>query len=183
MHRAALYADQLQGDPFIPVLGNPDGDVTLVEYFDYNCGYCRRTMEDVLALVEDDGNIRLLLKELPILSPQSQEAALVALAAAEDVNYLELHRRAMSSNGRADRAAMLAVVADLGGDVQALEARLANRGSEYQAALDDTRAVAQALGISGTPAFYIEGTLVPGAVSRTELEQIIADTRAQIPPE
>ena len=176
--QADIYADDLNGDPFLPVLGNPDGDITLVEFFDYNCGYCRRAMDDVLSLVESDGNIRLILKELPILSEHSQTASLNALAAAQDVDYLALHRAAMLSNGTVDGQIVAQIAGELGADVEALQARLERNQDSYLSALSRTRDLAQALGISGTPAFYIEGEVIPGAVSREELARRIADIRA-----
>jgi len=176
--QAARFTEELEGDTFLPVLGNPDGDITIVEYFDYNCGYCRRAMEDVLQMVAEDGNIRLILKEFPVLSEGSQQAALVALAAAEDVDYLALHRLAMTSPGSVDGEAMLRHVATLGADRFAVQARLATRQGDYRAALLRTQEVATALGITGTPAFYIEGELIPGAVGRAQLEATIAEIRA-----
>lgn len=173
-----IYADELSGDPYLPVLGNPDGDITLVEYFDYNCGYCRRAMEDVLALVEADGNIRLILKEFPILSEQSQDAALMAVAAAQEgVDYLTLHRLAMTSGGTVDGNVILQNAALLGGDVEAIQARLDANQQEYIEALLVTREVTSALGITGTPAFFIDGEVIPGAVSRGQLENTIAEIR------
>ncbi len=174
-----VYGDELSGDAYLPVLGNPDGDITLVEYFDYNCGYCRRAMEDVLALVEADGNIRLVLKEFPILSEQSQEAALMAIAAAQEgVDYLTLHRLAMTSGGTVDGNVILQNAALLGGDIEAIEARLAANEQSYLQSLLITREVTNALGITGTPAFFIDGQVIPGAVSRGQLENTIAEIRA-----
>ena len=176
--QASLYQDELTRDAYLPVLGNPDGDITLVEYFDYNCGYCRRAMEDVLALVADDGNIRLVLKEFPVLSVESQEAALVSMAAADQVDYLTLHRTAMSTPGQVNADLMLSIAEELGADMDALQAELSDDQCSLISALLRTNEVAQALGITGTPAFYIEGTLIPGAVGRGELEAVIADIRA-----
>lgn len=177
--QAALYQDQLSADAYTPVLGNPDGDITLVEFFDYNCSYCRTAMDDVLNLVADDGNIRLVLKELPILSIESQDAALVALAAADLVDYLALHRAAMSSPGQVDAPLMLRIAEELGADMDALNAELDDDQANLMSALLNTHEVAQALGIKGTPAFYLEGTLIPGAIDRSDLEARIADLREE----
>ena len=176
--QARLYDEDLNGDPYVPVLGNPQGDITLVEFFDYNCGYCRRVLETVINLVEEDGNIRLIFKEFPILSKQSQDAALVALAAADQVDYLALNRAAMSTNGQVDRRTMLTLASELGADPIALEAELTADAQNLMAALGRTRQVADALGIAGTPAFYIEGQIIPGAASQAQLAAIIADIRA-----
>lgn len=176
--QAAIYADDLNDDPYIPVLGNPDGDVTLVEFFDYNCGYCRRAYGDVMELVEADGNIRLILKEFPVLSEQSREAAVVAVsAAALGLDYNTLHRRAMEGSGTMDADAMLQIVADMGGDRAAVEADVATNRGAYLAALARTQQVGQGLGVTGTPAFYIEGTVIPGAVGKDQLAAVIAQVR------
>ena len=177
--QVARYSDDLTSDPFIPVLGNPEGDITLVEYFDYNCGYCRRAMDDVMQVVEADGNIRLILKEFPILSPQSQEAAVFAMAAADDLDYMALHQAAMRSPGTVSGQTMLAAAMELGLDPDELQDEVEARQEEYLAALSRTREVAQALGITGTPAFFIEGRVIPGAISAREMQAIIADIRAE----
>ena len=176
---AQTYQKELSSDLYLPVLGNPAGDVTLVEYFDYNCGYCRQTMGDLLALVEADGNIRLLLKDLPFLSDQSVEAAVMALAAVQEgVDYLALHRLAMTSDGTVDGKVILEYAAQLGGDSAAIEARLGANRESYINYLGDAIEVANALEITGTPAFFIEGKVIPGAVSRDQLENTIAEVRA-----
>lgn len=174
----SIYSDLIQSDPYIPVLGNPNGDITLVEYFDYNCGYCRRALADVLSIVESDGGIRLIMKEFPILSQDSQDAAVVAMAAAEFVPYLDLHRAAMTSSGRVSGSSMLTLAVELGADLDQLQARIAEEQESILSSLNNTQTAARALGVSGTPAFFIEDTLIPGAVGQGELSEVIADIRA-----
>ena len=175
----ATYAPDIQNDPFLPAFGNPNGDVTLVEYFDYNCGFCRGAMNDVLNLVEADGNIRLIFKEFPILSQESHDAAMVAMAAAQHVSYLDLHRAAMRSPGQVTGDAMLALAVELGASADAIRDTLVQQQAQMIANLDRTRAVSQAMGITGTPAFFIEDRMVPGAVSGAELAQVVAEIRAE----
>ncbi len=175
----ATYAPDIQSDPFLPVFGNPNGDITLVEYFDYNCGFCRRAMNDVLNLVEADGNIRLIFKEFPILSQESLDAAMVAMAAAQHVSYLDLHRAAMGAPGRMTGDSMLALAVELGASADAIRTTQAQQRAQLTANLDRTRTVSQAMGITGTPAFFIEDRLIPGALSGAELAQVVAEVRAE----
>ena len=175
----AAYAADIQSDPFLPVLGNPAGDITLDEYFDYNCGYCRGAVEDVLTLVETDGNIRLILKDFPILSKASHDAAMVAMAAAQHVAYLDLHHAAMTFQGQITGDAMLALAVDLGANAEAVRETLVQQQVQLIANLDRTRTVSQAMGITGTPAFFIEDRLIRGAVSGAELAQVVAEVRAE----
>jgi protein-disulfide isomerase len=168
-HRSAL-----ERDPNSPVGGNPLGDVTVVEFFDYQCAYCKRVAPDVERLVQGDSNVRVVYKEWPILGPASVFAARAALAAREQDRYVEFHERVMSLD-KVTEAGVMAIVRDLGMDAEQLRADM--DAPEVAAHLEQTTQLAQALGITGTPAFVIGDELVPGAASAATLEKLVADAR------
>ena len=168
--------DEIYQDPANIVLGNPEGDVTLVEMFDYNCGYCRQVVADVMALVEEDPDLRVILKEFPILSQGSVDAARVGiLVNREDVDYQQFHTALYSSRGAVDTEAALAAAEELGLSRVSLE--LDMNSQDVSDALQRTYQVAQALGVSGTPTFIIGNEVIPGAVSKDELATRIANMR------
>jgi len=163
----ALYSSPLQ-----TAVGAVDGARTVVEFYDFNCGYCRKALGDTLALIADEPGLRIVLKELPILGPDSVEAAKVAIAlqmhhpgAAES---LEFHRRLLAKQGRVDRAAALAVAADLGFNAGEIEKDAAS--AEVSEALQQNMRLASALGISGTPGYVVGDSVIPGAVGAAALK-------------
>ncbi|MFQ5786034.1 MAG: DsbA family protein, partial [Alphaproteobacteria bacterium] len=164
--RAALVAhrDALVNNPDDPVVGNPDGDVTLVEFFDYNCPYCKRSLKDLQTLVRDDPGLRIVMKEFPILGPGSLVAAKAALASRRQApeKYNEFHDAMMSSRGRLTATRIMDIAAEVGFDADRLETDMAD--PEIQAVIDRNVALARALGINGTPAFVVGDRLAPGAV-------------------
>lgn len=171
----ALYTAPLQ-----TTLGAADGARTVVEFYDFNCGYCRKALGDTLALIADEPNVRIVLKELPILGPDSVEAAKVAIAlqmhhpsAAES---LEFHRRLLATQGRVDRAAALAVAADLGFNPGEIEKDAA--GAEVSEALQQNMRLASALGINGTPGYVVGDSVIPGAVGIAALKARIQAPKA-----
>jgi len=166
--------DRLERDPNSPVGGNPDGDVTIVEFFDYRCPYCKRVAPTVRELLERDGNIRLVYKEWPILGPDSEFAARAALAAREQGRYPEFHDRIMGLK-RVDEASVLAAARELGLDVARLRADM--RSPETERHLAETMELAERLGITGTPAFVVGEELIPGMADRATLEQLVARAR------
>jgi protein-disulfide isomerase len=141
--------------------GNPDGDVTVVEFFDYNCGYCRRAMPDVVKLVENDDKVKLVLKELPIFGEESEDAAKGALAAHEQGKYFEMHQKLFAEPGKANKEKVLRIANEIGLDIPKLEADMAS--PQIQAALDESRTLAQQLGLQGTPLYLIGDRIIPGA--------------------
>ncbi len=166
--------DRLERDPNSPVGGNPDGDVTIVEFFDYRCPYCKRVAPTVRELLERDGNIRLVYKEWPILGPDSEFAARAALAARKQGKYLEFHDRIMAQE-RVDETSVLAAARELGLDVERLRADM--RSPETERHLAETMELAERLGITGTPAFVVGEELIPGMADRATLEQLVARAR------
>ena len=159
------------------VVGNKDGDVTLVEFFDYNCGYCKRALSDLNSLMEQDKNLRIVLKEFPILSQGSLEAAQYAIAARKQGKYLEYHRALLADRGRMDGARALEVAADIGLDVDALKKDAAD--PQVREAIKASHALATDLGINGTPAYVLGDEIVPGAIGADALGEKIAALRTQ----
>ena len=158
------------------VVGNPNGDVTLVEMYDYNCGYCRSTMPDVVALVDGDPNLKLMLRQFPILSQGSVDAAKVGvLVAKSGVDYWSFHQALFTGRGQVDGETALRAAADLGLKPEDLRAKLAD--PEVGAALDNSYKLAQQLQISGTPTFIIGDEVIPGAVGVDVLRAKIANIR------
>ena len=161
------------------VLGNPGGDITLVEFVDYNCGFCRRALGDMLDLAKTDASLRIVLIEHPVLGLASVEAARVAIALQmQDRNpatYLEFHRRLLAGPGLANKARALAVAAELGLDGARLEVGAAR--PEVDAALGESRRLARALGIRGTPSYVIGDSVLFGSVGVGTLRDKITVAR------
>lgn len=173
----ATMADTIYDDPDNIVLGNPDGDVTLVEMFDYNCGYCRQVVADVLSLVDEDPNLRVVLKEFPILSQGSVDAARIGiLVNRSDADYTAFHTELFSARGSITVEAALAAAERLGLNRVMLE--LDMNADDVTAVLQRNYTIAQGLGVSGTPTFIIGNEVIPGAVDKSELTRRIANMRA-----
>jgi protein-disulfide isomerase len=159
------------------VVGNPSGDVTLVEMYDYNCGYCRSTMPDIVALIEEDPNLKLVLRQFPILSQGSVDAAKVGvLVARAGVDYWSFHQAMFTTRGQVDGEVALREAAKLGLDAEELRTNLGN--AEMGAALDTSFQLAQKLQINGTPTFIIGDEIIPGAVGLDVLRTKIANMRS-----
>jgi protein-disulfide isomerase len=154
-------ADALFRSPVSPVAGNPNGDVSVVEFFDYNCPYCRRSLPDVLKLINEDGKVRLVLKELPILSDESVAAAKLALAANKQGKYFEMHQKLFSEPGRANKDRALRIAKELGLDVDQLQKDAED--PDIEKALDEAKDLAQKLDLEGTPMFLIGDQVIAGA--------------------
>ena len=170
--------DELYDDPGSHVTGNLDGDVTVVEFFDYRCGFCKRVFPTVRALMNSDANLRLVYKEFPILGPESTYASRFALSARklDPDKYVALHNGMMKVAGRLDRAAVFAVAAELGFEPEAVEAGIG--AADISATLDANYRLAERLGVGGTPAFIIGDQVVPGAVSLERFAAIVEETRS-----
>ena len=173
-HRDALFAD-----PEAPVVGNPAGALALVEFFDYRCGYCRRVKPVLDTLLAENGDLRLIYKEFPILGPESTLAARAALAAREQGAYAAFHDALMAADAPPDRERLFAVARALGLD----ESRLARDMEDpaIDAHLARNAALAQALGIAGTPGFVLGERLIRGAPSLPQFRDILARARAEEP--
>src|SRR5512135_2949484 len=154
-------ADAIFRSPLAFVAGNPDGNVSVVEFFDYNCGYCRRALPDVVKLVDNDNKVRLVLKELPIFGDDSEAAAKAALAAHKQGKYFEMHQKLFTEPGKADKEKALRIANELGLDVAQLEKDMAD--PEIQKSLDQAKDLAQKLGLQGTPLYLIGDHMISGA--------------------
>ena len=180
-HKTAVKdnAKELFASPRQVVLGNPSGNVTFVEFFDYNCGYCKRALSDMLTLLKDDPNLKIVLKEFPVLGPGSVEAAQVAVAVhmqdKTGKKYLEFHQKLLSGRGQADRAHALAVAKEIGLNMAQLEKDMAS--PEVKATLQENFKLADALGLNGTPSYVIGDNVVVGAVGLAGLQQKINTAR------
>jgi protein-disulfide isomerase len=177
--RDAIIAnrDALLNDPNSFVAGNPEGDVTVVEFFDYRCPYCRQSMATVAALIKQDPKLRVVYKELPILGPQSVIAARLAVAARKDARYEALHDALMTAPAPLDEDNVLQIAAGLGLDRAAMAAAM--KAPEVEEILRANHGLARELGITGTPAFIIGDTLMPGAASLDDLKALVAAVRAR----
>jgi protein-disulfide isomerase len=167
----------LERDENAPVLGNPEGDVTVVEFFDYNCPYCRRAGEQVAALLERDDMVRIVYREWPILGEGSVFAARAALAARAQGLYGEMHEGLMGARGRLDEAAVMDVAEDVGLDVERLRADM--EAPEVSAHIERSFELARALGFSGTPSFVIGEQMAPGLVEVDQLAAMVEAVRAE----
>jgi len=174
----ARFEEQIYDDPAHVVLGNPDGDVTLVEFFDYNCSYCRQSMPDLVALLDEDPDLRVILKEFPVLSEQSMQAARVSVVVAEQASsedYFEFHQNLFTSRGQVDGDKALAAAEDIG--LNPVEVELDASDRSVTRVLERSYEIAQGLNISGTPTYIIGDEIVPGAVGYEQLKSRIANMR------
>jgi protein-disulfide isomerase len=170
-------AKDIYRSPNASVAGNPDGDITVVEFFDYNCGYCKRGMPELQKLIENDKRVRVVFKELPILSKGSEEAARAALAAKRQGKYWEFHQALMSAKGQANEASSLKAAEGLGLDMAKFKADM--KGDAVTSELDQMKALAKKMGISGTPHFLVGDKSIPGAPEdlHSQLESLVVDFR------
>jgi protein-disulfide isomerase len=182
----AASRKQIIGDPASPlfdvsnqaVIGNPNGAITLVEFFDYNCGYCKRALGDLARLMKDNPDLRVVLRDLPILAPGSVDAAKVANAATNQFKgekFWEFHQKLLGSHAPVGKAEALAAAKDAGADMDKL-----TKDSEQpsvQAAVDQSTDLAKNLAISGTPSYVIGGEVVVGAVGYADLQAKILNVR------
>lgn len=171
----ASLATDLQEDGYSFVAGNPDGDVTIVEFFDYRCGYCKQAYPTLMKTVEEDGNVRLVLKEFPILGADSFLASQAAIASLQQDKYLEFHTALMDSRGGVTIERIRSIAGDLGLDVEKLEADM--KQDSVREVVEKNYALAKQLGISGTPAFIIGEEFIPGVVSKEQMQALISAAR------
>ena len=166
----------LERDPNAPILGNPDGDVTIVEFFDYNCPYCKRAMPEVNALMAEDTNVRLVLREWPILSEGSAFAARAALASRQQGKYAEMHDALMMMRGKVEAEAVLRIAGEVGLNVEKLKIDM--QSTEVEEHIATSMRLAEALGFNGTPSFVVGDQLIPGFVEKPQLVEAVTAARA-----
>jgi protein-disulfide isomerase len=164
-------------DPEIPSAGNPDGDITIVEYFDFNCPYCRKLEPELRQVVQDDGKVRLVYKDWPVLGPVSIAAARLALATKYQDKYVAAHDALMGSASRLTEPRIRELLADAKIDVDRATRDLETNAKAIDAILARNNDQATAFGFKGTPAFIIGKFRVPGALTMAQFDQAIADAR------
>jgi protein-disulfide isomerase len=166
----------LENDPNAPVLGNPEGDVTVVEFFDYNCPYCRRVKPEMEALLAADPNVRVVYREWPILGEGSVFAARAALASRNQGKYEEFHWAMMQLKQRAEEATIIRVAEDIGLDVAQLRRDMT--APEIEEHIQTSMRLAQSLGFNGTPSFVIGDSLAPGLIQADQMIELVDQARA-----
>lgn len=171
----AEHSDEIFNDPAAPIVGNPDGDVTLVEFFDYNCPYCRKAAPQLQQAVADDSGLKLVLKEWPILGPGSEFAAKAALASQRQGKYEAFHKGLMGFTSAINESSTLTVAGQVGLDVGRLKQDM--KDPAILAAIERNRALANDLRITGTPTFVVGDQIIRGLVELETLQQSIAGAR------
>jgi protein-disulfide isomerase len=167
-HKLAVHshAKVLFSSPHQVTLGNPKGDVTMVEFFDYNCGYCKHALADMMALLNTDAKLKVVLKEFPVLGQGSVEAAHVAVAVRmqdpDGKKYLAFHQKLLGGRGHADKAHALAVAREVGLDMARIEKDMAS--PEVKTSLAENFKLAELLGLNGTPSYVVGSDVIVGAI-------------------
>jgi protein-disulfide isomerase len=164
-------------DPEIPVAGNADGDITIVEYFDYQCPYCRKVAPELRQVVQDDGKVRLVLKDWPVLGEVSVTAARMALASKYQDKFLQAHEALIGVNSKLTEPRIRELLAGAGIDVDRVTRDLATNAKAIDAILARNNDQATAFGFRGTPSFIIGKFRVPGVLTMAQFDQAIADAR------
>jgi protein-disulfide isomerase len=172
-------AATLFNSPRQVVIGNPQGDVTFVEFFDYNCGYCKQALADMLDLMKHDPKLKVVLKEFPVLGAASVEAARVATAVRMQdktgKKYLEFHQKLLTGRGQVDKARAIAVAKEVGLDMARIERDMASE--EVRLSLEESFKLAEKLGLNGTPSYVIGNDVVIGAVGLATLKEKVNTAR------
>jgi protein-disulfide isomerase len=164
-------------DPDIPVAGNADGDISIVEYFDYNCPYCRKIEPELQQVVHDDGKVRMIWKDWPILGPTSIVATRMALASKYQDKYVQAHEALIGVSSKLTEPRIRELLAAAGIDVDRCTRDLASNAKAIDAILKRNNDQAVAFGFKGTPSFIVGKFRVPGILTMAEFEQVIADAR------
>jgi protein-disulfide isomerase len=181
-HRAGVkeHAATIFSSPRQVTLGNPQGDITVVEFFDYNCAYCKRAMADMTDLMKGDSKLKFVLKEFPVLGEGSTQAAQVAVAVRMQdktggKKYLEFHQKLLGGRGQADKARAIAVAKEIGLDMARLEKDMGS--DEVKETLQESFKLAEALGLNGTPSYIVGSDVVIGAVGLPALKERVNTAR------
>jgi protein-disulfide isomerase len=176
----ANYIDEIQNDGYSWVGGNPDGDITMVEFMDYKCGYCRKAHKDVADIVKSDGNIKLVIKEYPILGEDSYNLSRAAIATLHSLGpdaYKKMYDQFIEHNGPVTNSAIEFLAKKVGLDGAVIIAQLDQTTVNQQ--IRKTRQLGETLKITGTPAFIINDQIVRGYIPRDAMKQVIAELRSQ----
>jgi protein-disulfide isomerase len=172
--KAKNFMSTIEGQK-LPMAGNPKGDVTIVEFFDYNCGYCRKAFAEIQTVLEEDKNLKVIFMDMPILGASSVEIAKWSLAAQNQDKYFEYHKAVMNHNGEKSESTLEKIAKDVGLDVKKLKKDKAS--DKIAALIEDQIKQAQNLGIRGTPGFIINGELFPGYIPASEIKKALANAR------
>ena len=156
------------------VMGNPDGDITIYEFSDYNCGFCKRALPRMKSLLAEDGNIRLVIKEYPILAESSYDAATLALRAADQGKYEAVHTALMEWRGRINETVLTSIATKHG--IEGFSIDRSETG-QYRQIIADNMRLGHLLGVEGTPAFIIDEIIVPGLIPKEQMKSLIAEVR------
>jgi protein-disulfide isomerase len=167
--------EAIENAPGAFIAGNPNGDVTIVEFFDYHCGYCKKSLAGLMKTVNDDKNIKLVLREFPVLGPDSVFAAKAALASIKQGKYMELHEEMMEAKGKLTRSRIETMAISVGIDLIELNESLITE--DHAKLLADNLDMAQGLGINGTPSFVLGGKIHHGMRSGEDLRALVAEAR------
>jgi protein-disulfide isomerase len=176
-HDTVLTEALVLRDPDVPVIGNPNGDISIVEWYDYNCPYCRKVAPELRQVVEDDGKVRLVLKDWPILGEVSKLSARLVLAAKYQDKFLPAHEALIGVSSRLTEPRVRELLAGAGVNIDRLNKDLAANGKTIDAILARNNDQALAFEFRGTPSFIVGKYRVPGVLSMNEFEQVIADAR------
>lgn len=168
------YKDDFKSGKF-PYTGNKDGDVVVVEFYDYNCGYCKKALPDVQALLKEDDNVMVVFMDMPILGPSSLVAAKWAIAAQKQDKYFEFHAALMEFRGNKDEASLTKIAEDLGLDVEKLKKDAESK--EVQDQINESVAIAREVGVQGTPAFLVDDKFYRGYIGEAALLQSVKESR------
>ncbi len=163
---------RLEDDKSAPILGNPTGEIIIVEFFDYNCGYCRRAFKTVMNLIEDNEAIKVVMREWPILGDGSVFAAKASLASQNQQKYKAFHEALMDNRGPHTEKSVLKIAENIGMDIDQLKSDM--NSSSVLEHLEESQKLSQSLGISGTPAFVFGEKMVPGAIDFQAMKDLVA---------
>ena len=169
------YADRIYQHPMSPYTGDKNGDVTLVEFFDYQCGFCKQVTESIITLIKNDQRLRVVWKELPILGETSLVAATAAMASRKQGKYFDFHVALMKNRGSLNHQSIMKIAKSVGINTAQLKKDMSD--AAIRTYLEDTTKLAQKLGIKGTPGFIIGDRVVPGAASLKRLKTLIQTER------
>jgi protein-disulfide isomerase len=162
--------------PVDPVAGNPNGDVTIIEFMDYNCSWCKKAMTEIAGIVDADKNVKVIFKEFPIFGAGSEFAAKAALAAAKQGKYWELHQALFQHEGPVTQEVTMQLAEQVGLDLKKLDEDM--KSATITKAITDTQALAIAMQINGTPAFIVDQKVFPGFVPKDQILAAVAEVRA-----
>jgi len=175
--KAKVLVDRIESGADLPMTGNKDGDITLIEFFDYNCGYCSRALEELVTVLEKDKNLKVVFFDMPILGPPSLEASKWSLAAHKQDKYFEYHSALLNHKGQKSEKTLEKLAKDLGLNIEQLKKDKDSK--EIADMLTDNVEQATEMNIRGTPGFIINGEIFPGYMPADRIIEILKDMRSK----